>query len=269
MFLFNTKMMQPHINPFRVKTVTLALVIFVCLFSLLYAPLRTRLSQVVYSAAAPALHAGNSVGSTADSFLTNFRNKQALVYENAMLRAENNRMATQVLDRNLLEERVSKLEELLGRVHSDNRVVADVMSGLGQALYDTLIIDVGSEHGIQNGDFVVYAGAGVIGEISETTAVSSKVKLFSSPGEEYPVLIGSHFIPASAKGKGDGNFEAKVPQGSVVSVGDRVVVSKGDLVLGTVQAVEQKDSAPFATVFFRSSFNPTEVRTVEVVVGPR
>lgn len=263
-------MIQRRGSPFlNQKRITLLAIFFVSLISVLYTPIRSRLTQALYSVAPSFFSIGSGLTNTGSSFTANFRDKQTLVYENAMLRAENGRMQAQVLDRNLLQERVMKLEESLGRPRNDNRVVADVISGLGQSLYDNLIIDAGSDQGIKNGNFVVYAGAGIVGDVAEVMPVSAKVRLFSSPGEEYSVLIGARSIPATAKGKGDGNFEAKVAEGSTIVPGDRVIVSKGNLILGTVDSVEQKPGVPFATVFFRSSFNPTEIRTVEVIVGTR
>jgi cell shape-determining protein MreC len=260
--------MSRHANfQLRIKIISIVGIVLVASLSLFYTPVRLALTQTAYTVSAPFFHFGGSVNSLGNSLLTNFRSKDALVYENAMLRAENDRMQAQILDRNLLQERVMNLEEVLGRPRNDNRVVADVTVPFGHSYYDTLVIDAGADHNIQNGDFVVYSGAGVIGEVAEVSAVSAKVKLYSTGGEEHLVLIGSHSVPATARGMGNGNFQAKIPQGSLVSVGDRVVVSRGNLILGEVTMVEELPGVPFRTVYFRSSFNPTEVRTVEVVVG--
>ena len=185
------KMMQRRDNPlFQRRNILFFALILVSVFSLIFTSTRSMLTRVVYSVVPGIFSFGSAVSSTGDSFLTNFRNKQALVYENAVLRIENSRMEAQVLDRNLLEERVIKLEESLGRVRNDDRVVAQVIAPFGQSLYDTLLIDVGTEHGIKNGDFVVYAGAGVIGKIVEATGSASKVKLFSSSGDSrYTSLV--------------------------------------------------------------------------------
>ncbi len=262
--------MQRRANsPFEKKALAILIAVSLGLVSLLYHPVRSALTRLLYAGATPVYSFGASIANASSSFLANFKNKESLYYENAMLRAENERMQAEVLDRNLLQERVMKLEEVLGRPHNDNRVVADVTISFGRSVYDTLSIDAGMDHGIQNGDVVVYAGGAAIGEIAEVGASSAKVRLFSSPGQEYAALIGSHSIPAIAHGKGDGNFESKVPQGSAIAVGDRVVIPKGNLILGTVQAIDEKPGVPLTTVFFRLPFNPTEIRTVEVVIGSR
>ncbi|OHA79517.1 MAG: hypothetical protein A2747_03695 [Candidatus Yonathbacteria bacterium RIFCSPHIGHO2_01_FULL_44_41] len=247
------------------KNITLAVLVAVSFFILLYAPLRNTITQTVYVIAPTVWGFGDRVTDARDSFFANFRNRDFLVKENEMLLIEVDRMEAQVLDRNLLAEKVTKLEEALGRVRSDNRVVADVVAGPGRSPYDTLVIDAGAEEGINIGDVVVYSGSSIIGEIVETAPASSKVKLYSSPGEEQFVIVGQRNLPVVALGRGMGNFEAKVPQDSVVAVGDSIVSVKGDLIFGTVSSIEEKPAEPFKRLFFRAPFNITEIRSVEVI----
>lgn len=249
------------------RIIVLTTVLLLGIFSLLYTPMRSWLTQVVFSAGSAPLSLGNTVGDNSNSFLGGFRFKESLAYENAMLRAENSRMQALVLDRNLLQERVAKLEESLGRSRNDNRVVADVVVGIGQSFYDTVILDVGSDHGVQNGDSVVFAGSSLVGQIIEVSATTAKMKFYSSPGEEYAALLGPHSILATVHGRGNGNFDAKIPENSDLVVGDKVTVSKGNLILGMVTEIEKTPGVPFATVFFRMPFNLTEIRTVEVLVN--
>lgn len=250
------------------KNIALIALVVISAFALLFAPVRGVLTQALYLVAPRVWSIGDNVSNARTSFLTNFRIKRSLVYENEQLLADIDRMQTQVLDRNLLEEKVLKLEEALGRAGSDNRVMASVLAGPGQSPYDTLVIDAGAEHGIAVGDVVVYAGAGAIGTIAEVSISSAKVKLYSSSGEEHLVLVGTNALPTTARGRGMGNFEARVPQGSVVAVGDTVLLPKDSLILGTVHLVEEKLAAPFIAVLFRTPFNIAEIRSVEVIKIP-
>lgn len=262
----NTKMTHRRFDPLFVrKNIALIALVAISAFVLLFAPVRGTLTQALYTIAPGVWSIGNTTSGAWRSLMTNFRIKRSLVYENDTLRAEIDRMQAQVLDRNLLEEKVLKLEEVLGRAGSDNRVTASVLAGPRWSPYDTLAIDAGTEHGIAVGDVVVYAGAGAIGTITEVSDSSAKVTLYSSAGQEHSVLVGANALPATARGRGMGNFEAKVPQGSVVALGDAVLLPKGDLILGVIQMVEEKPASPFITVFFRSSFNIAEIRSVEVI----
>lgn len=259
-------MIHRRYNPFfEWKNILLIALVAVSAFVLLYAPVRAIFTQALYAVAPRVWSIGDTAGGAWSSVTTNFRIKRSLVYENDMLHADMSRMQAQVLDRNLLEEKVMKLEEALGRAGSDNRVTASVLAGPGRSPYDTLVIDAGDEHGIAVGDVVVYAGAGAIGTIAEVSGSSSKVGLYSSAGHEHLVLVGANAIPTTARGRGMGNFEAKVPQGSAVALGDTVLLPKDNLILGVVQLVEEEPTLPFITVFFRSPFNIAEIRSVEVI----
>lgn len=263
----NTKMTLRQNKQFvSRKNIALIALVAISAFALLYTPLRATLTQAVYKVAPSIFGVGGNAESAWGEFLTNFREKDALVKENEILNEAISIMETKVLDRNLLAEKVTRLEEALGRVRSDDRVVANVLVGAGQSPYDTLVIDVGEEEGVNTGNMVVYSGSGAIGEVVETSSYSAKIKLYSSPGEEHRVTVGSHYIPVLAVGRGMGNFEAKVPQDSAVSVGDYVVTVKGNLVLGTVSSIEAKPAEPIKRIFFRVPFNITEIRSVEVIV---
>jgi len=251
------------------KNITLVVLVAVSLFVLLYTPVRNTLTVGIYAIAPSVWWISDKTTGVLDSFVANFRAKDSLVKENETLLIEVNRMQAQVLDRNLLSERVANLEEILGRARSDDRVVAEVIVGPGRSPYDTLVIDAGAEEGITIGDVVVYTGSSIIGEIIEVSPFSSKVKLYSSPGEEHLVIVGAYHLPVTAFGRGMGNFDAKVPQDSAVVVGDNVVSVKGDLILSTVSLVEEKPAEPFKRIFFRQPFNITEIRSVEVIVDSR
>lgn len=249
------------------KNIVLTVIVAVGAIVLLCTPVRLAVSGALFTVAPVAWSASNSTDQVKIGFFANLRIKRSLVYENTILREEVARMQALVLDRNLLEERVVKLEEALGRAGNDNRVSADVISIPGQSLYDVLVIDAGLDNGISVGDSVVYAGAGAIGEIAEAYQSSSKVKLYSSPGLEHAVLVGGDYIPGLAHGRGMGNFEVKVPKGSKVFAGDTVVLQKGNLVLGVVGALDEEPTLPFVDVLFRTTFNIADIRSVEVLTS--
>lgn len=241
--------------------------VFLCVSLFLYSPTRGVVSRIIYKGAPFLFNIGNTVTANFEEFFGSFRAKSNLVKENAELRENVLRMQAQVLDRNLLEEKVQMLEEVLGRKGIDNRVISTVLAGPGQSPYDTLIIDAGEDVGVRRGNLVVYAGAGVIGSVAEVYPSSAKITLFSSPQEEeLGVLVGESHVPVKALGRGMGNFETRVPKGSTVSVGSDVVLSEDpSLILGIVGSVEEKESTPFIKVLFRTPFNITEIRQVEII----
>mgnify|MGYP001581860918 CR=1 FL=1 len=243
--------------------------ISLCLAILLYHPTRDIISSITYRGAQSIFVIGNAASDSLANLFGSFRAKNSLVKENSDLREEISRMQAQVLDRNLLEERLQMIEESRGHLEDDNRVISTVISTPWRSPYDTLVIDRGEEVGIRQGDLVVYAGSSALGRIVEVYPSGAKIMLFSSPQEkELAVLIGESRIPAKSRGRGMGNFEAKMPQGSAISVGsDVLLVEDPSIILGVVGLVEEKDSTLLMRVLFRTPFNIAEVRQVEVLIG--
>ena len=64
----------------------------------------------------------------------------------------------------------------------------------------------------------------VLGEVAEVYETSSKVRLYSSSGEQVTVFIGGEAIMAEAKGIGGGNFEIELPQNVDVFIGDSIYI---------------------------------------------
>lgn len=253
----------------RRKSIIFTGIIFLCIIILLYSPTRGVISRIIYKGAPFIFYVENTIVLNFKEFLGSFRAKDSLVKENMNLREEIARMQTQVLDRNLLQEKVQMLEEVSGRKGMDNRVVAEVLASPGQSPYDTLIVDAGGDVGVRPGDLVVYAGASVIGRVAEVYPSSAKIALFSSPQEtEIVVLVGASKLPVKARGRGMGNFETKVPEGSIVALGSEVLLAENPAtILGIVGSVEKKEPNPFLRVLFRTPFNIAEIGQVEIMVS--
>lgn len=269
----NTKMLYHRDNrnthEEKSRTITLVVVIALSVFVLVVAPVRNFVTQGIYLVVPQMWAAKTMVSERFNSLSATFRENGALFEENKALHDEVNRMQAQVLDRNLLAERVVALEGALGRAQGDDRVVAFVFSADASVPYDVLVLDAGSNNGIAKGDVVVLAGSGAIGEIIEVSDATSKAKLYSTSGVEVPAKVGSSAIPILAIGRGMGNFEAKVPEDSRVTLGDSVVSSKGNLILGVISFIEEKPAEPFKRIYFRQPFNITEIQSVEVVISNR
>ena len=250
----------------RKKIVISTSILIVGVSVILLSPLRNSLTKILHIAVPQMWKTGEDVSQAGNSFLQTFSSKYSIVEENELLREENSRLRTEILDRNLLKERIVMLEGLLGREHNEQRIVANVLAGPPRSPYDTLIIDVGEDYGIVLDDRIVYAGSWEVGKIIEVYTHSSKLKLSSAPGEKISVHLGTTTVPVIALGRGMGNFEARVPRGTQISEGDEVITSD-NLVLGTIRAVLQDDALPYIRVLFLTPFNITEMRTVEVLKG--
>jgi cell shape-determining protein MreC len=106
-----------------------------------------------------------------------------------------------------------------------------------------------------------------IGLVTEVDSVTSKVDLFSSPGEQYNVEIGSDHIAVTAAGRGAGTFGAVLPREANVAVGDIVIIpSIESLAFATVTDIITDPTRPYATILFQSPVNAFALHWVEVDV---
>ncbi len=164
-----------------------------------------------------------------------------------------------------LEAENTELKTTLGRATSTPRILAAVLRRPPLAAYDELIIDIGRDYAIASGT-VVYSPERIrIGTITDVLGQTSRVKLLSSPGERYEVLIGSNKEPATAVGRGGGQYEAKVPQESFISEGDMVISpSLNEAPFGVVTAKVSDPAEPFTKILFAPMVNIYKLRWVLV-----
>ena len=129
--------------------------------------------------------------------------------------------------------------------------------------YDELIIDAGSNEGVTAGAKVYAPGDVLIGTTTDVLGETSKVTLFSSPGQSYSVMIGPNHVPATAIGRGGGQYEARIPQATQIKQGDIISdITLSDSLFGTVTAVISNPAEPYETVLFSSPVNIYQLRWV-------
>jgi rod shape-determining protein MreC len=111
-----------------------------------------------------------------------------------------------------------------------------------------ITINVGSQHGVEVGDPVVGAGAGLVGRVAEVGPRTSKVQLLTDGDSSIAVLLQTSRVTGLVVGQPDGTLRVKyIPQDEEIEVGDIVLTSglggvmpKG-LVVGEVTEVQGKD----------------------------
>ena len=150
-------------------------------------------------------------------------------------------------------------------VNPNNRVLAAILVRPPLAPYDELVVDAGADQGIAVGSRVYAPGNILIGTTTDVLGETSKVTLLSSSGQTYPVIIGASHISATAVGRGGGQYEAQVPQATVIAVGDLVSdTSFSDGTFGKVTAILNNPTDPFETVLFSAPINIYQLRFVLV-----
>lgn len=197
------------------------------------------------------------------------RSKHSLVLENQALRREIASRDAGALLLAALQAENSSLKEALGRPDEGRDVLGVVLSRPPATMYDTLVLDVGTEQGVRPGDKVYADGSILIGDVAEAFRGSSKVSLFSTPGRSVPVLVGSSTAAVEAVGRGGGNLEARMPAELSVKVGDVIFLPQLRAhVFGVVEEVQVDSTDSIQTVLFKAPVNMHELRFVEVETRP-
>lgn len=230
------------------------------------------LSYASHAVFRPVLSSGNSIGQKFKNLGSYFSFKSSLYKENMDLKSKlDEDRADRANYDSVVAENIS-LKEILGRKSEQaNMTLAAILAKPNQSPYDTLLIDVGTEHGIESGDRVFAKGFVPIGRVAEAYSSSSKVILFSNAGEKTQAIISplagqaGGNIFAELVGRGGGNFEIVLPRDIVLWKGDQAVLpGLTPYVIGIVETVisDPRDSSQKALLV--APVNIQELKFVEV-----
>lgn len=199
-------------------------------------------------------------------FFPIIHSKKSLILENRRLLEKLSKNDSDVLMTKILQKENQDLKILLGRDEiKNNLILGAVLVKPSISPFDVIIIDVGMDKGVKKGDKVLHEGSVAIGEVEEAYEQSSKVKMYSSPGEKFLALVGENNIQVEAEGLGGGNFSAKLPRGIEVKEGDEAVVpSISTLVFGFVHKIELSPTDSFQNIIFKIKTNLSELKWVLV-----
>jgi len=191
-----------------------------------------------------------------------------LLRENEALKRELSEDTVKMSQTEYLDFENSELRAMLNKASSTPKILAAILARPPVSAYDELIIDIGKDKNLSSTS-VVYIGGNVpIGKVTEVFGNTSRVTLFSSPSNKQDVLIGPSHIPATSVGRGGGQYEAELPMGSKVSVGDFVLPTGLDArPLGTVVSIDSNTANPFEKILFAPSINIFQLRWVLVDVS--
>jgi rod shape-determining protein MreC len=211
----------------------------------------------------------NNISSFFENNINLLNSKIYLITENSLLKEKiKSEEMNQVLF-NLLKKENDDLKSIVNRNKiSQNILLGAILVKPFLSPYDTLIIDVGTLDGVIVGDKVIAEGDIFIGYISEVYENTSKVVLYSSPGQKVKVLIGNNNIEKEATGLGSGNFKVEMPREEDVKEGDSIVIpSIVANIFGIVEKIDYKESDSFQSILFKYQININELKWVEVLLS--
>ena len=195
-------------------------------------------SMATQAVMAPVLYGQTWLVNSDNRLAAYVRSRGALLEERETLERELAALSGSKRTIDRLERENQELRALLGVATTTPRVAAEVLERPSVLVYDTVIINRGSRHGIEVGA-PVYVGADtVIGRVSRVQNSLSLVTLLTSPEEQVTVFVVGPNIYATAIGQGGGVVEIQVPQGVDVASGQSVLIPRApQSTFGTIDTV--------------------------------
>jgi cell shape-determining protein MreC len=230
----------------------------------------------------PVFTYGGSVGQKIRSLQAYFISKNSLYNENLELKSKIERdLGDRANYDSVVSENLSLKEILNRKGENRNLILASILAKPNQSVYDTLVIDIGTNHGIEVGNKVFALGNIPIGHVAEVAPGSSKVVLFSSSGETTQVVVmgkpeispeTSEALPNSIGnisleiiGRGGGNFEMILPRDAKLTKGDQVVLPGiNPYVVGIVETIISDPRDSFQKALLIAPVNIQNLKFVEV-----
>jgi cell shape-determining protein MreC len=196
-----------------------------------------------------------------------FKNKNNLLKENDGLKMKLSEAEEKIAMLEIQENENKELGEIVGGKDSPDKIFGRILSKPPITSYDTIVVDLGTESGIENGDKVVSAEGFSIGEVKRVFKDTSLVSLYSSGGNSINVLIGGDKIPGIASGKGGGSFVITLPKNSEVREGDIVRMAETGGILGSVGKIFSGEEDSFDEVFVQSGVSVFKIPAVYIHVS--
>jgi len=210
-------------------------------------------------------------GKTSD-FFVGFFQAENLKKENEQLQLR----VKELISENIKLEALSKENEVLRAalgIGLEKEFKLQVSEVIGKDIsQDFILIDKGSEDGIEEGFPVITQQKILIGKISDVYKNFSKVLLISNPKSSFDAKLSNAEVFGVVKGKG--NFKIAldlIPQEEEIKEGDQVLTSAlggvfpEGLLVGEITEVKKLDVEPFQTATLLPAFDIREIEKLFII----
>ncbi len=223
--------------------------VFALIFVLAILFVRLIAPSFFWRAFAPVFRGADSLSAGMYAFSARFGDAAALTASNERLAKENAALASE--NRTLLQkvQDVSALYASSSPQSASSGILAGVLARPPESLYDTYVLDAGTNEGVTRGMEAFGAGGVPLGVVETVSSDFSRVVLFSAPGASVNGWVGSANVPVTLFGTGAGTFSVSLPRAEGISVGDIVSVpGPGALPIGSVARLDGDPSSPTVTL---------------------
>lgn len=223
-------------------------------------------SKTFYRSMMVLTFSSDKASQTASSFGALFSSRASLESENQELKKQIEQAKIDLADRELLAKENADLKALRHMEEDTKGIAATITSKPPFAPFDVITSDAGEKQGVKEGDRVMI-GETFLGTVTSVSSYSSRITLLSSPSLKTEAYIGDSALPVTLNGKGGGNFDTSLPQGSGVKEGDLVYAyyNQNPLFIGKVSKVIETEASTLMTVLLTYSFNLYSLNHVEIV----
>ena len=260
-------LLDKKIKEKRFFKITLGIVVLIILF-FFRAGIGSGLSEVSQIIFRPILIVGQGIGGKLKNLNSYFISKSSLYNQNQKLQAEVDFNNARMTNYDSVVADNASIKEILNRKDPKlDMILSVILAKPNQSIYDTLVIDVGASEGIKIGENVFALGDVPIGRVDIVYPNSSKVVLFSNPGEKTQEVISGKNIFMELVGRGGGNFEMVLPKDLIMQKGDQVVMPGiNPYVLAIAQKTISDPRDPLNKMLLTSPVNIQEQKFVEVEI---
>jgi cell shape-determining protein MreC len=194
------------------------------------------------------------------------RTKESISRENHNLIEEISNIRLTMIDYQILKNENDELKELFGRISvKDNFILGNILTKPNHSPYDTIIIDIGINTEIKEGDIVYVNGNIPIGIISKVYNTTSLITLYTNPGQKTEGFINMTNSSVVLTGRGGGNFEMIIPIELQVEKGTIVYLpNEKSLVLALVDETISAPTDPFKKIILSSPVNVQNLKWVQI-----
>lgn len=193
------------------------------------------------------------------------QSKQSLITEIDELKAVIDSYQTTITQHRILKEENEKLKAELGRMAPEKGILAAVLTQPNRSFYGTMLIDAGAAEGIMEGQIAYAFDSVAVGTISEVSERTSTVLLYSAPNRETAARAEGSDVAIALIGRGNGDFEVRMPRDVNFSIGDAILYpSVNTTLLAQIEKIVTDPRDPFQRLLAKVPINLTTLKFVIV-----
>lgn len=191
--------------------------------------------------------------------------KRALVAKVTELETTIAALRTEQIVSDLLRDENTKLKAELGRTPHATGVLAHVRTIPNRSFYDTIVIDAGADRGISVGQVAYAFDSVALGTIADVTSQSATLLLYSQSGRETAGTVVGSDTAVTLIGRGNGEYEVRMPRDVRFDVGGLVAYQSVDsALLAQIERIVTDPRDPFQRLLARAPVNLQALKWVIV-----